>query len=134
MLIKFKKGDTTQITEHFSVDEFICPCTECSDQFIDDELVNKLEIVRTAVGPLKITSGYRCPAHNKAVGGEPNSAHMSGLAADIQPIPLNVDDLDKMYLEMYKIYDNIGDGRRFNFVHVDVRPKKPNGLKRTWSY
>jgi hypothetical protein len=30
-----------------------------------------------------IDSGFRCPAHNLAVGGNPNSAHLLGLAADI---------------------------------------------------
>ena len=34
--------------------------------------------------PLFITSGYRVPALNKAVGGVPNSQHMFGQAADIQ--------------------------------------------------
>jgi uncharacterized protein YcbK (DUF882 family) len=134
MLIKFKKTDTTQITDHFTVAEFRCPCTSCDDNFIDDELVNKLEAIRVSLGPLKITSGYRCPEHNKAVGGEPNSAHQSGLAADVQPIPLNVDDLDKLYTSLFMDFNNVGDGRRLNFVHVDVRPAKPDGKKRTWTY
>lgn len=34
--------------------------------------------------PIIITSGYRVPALNKAVGGVPNSQHMFGQAADIQ--------------------------------------------------
>lgn len=34
--------------------------------------------------PLFITSGYRVPALNKAVGGVPNSQHMFGQAVDIQ--------------------------------------------------
>lgn len=134
MLIKFKKGDTTQITAHFTVKEFECPCGNCIDNFIDDELVNKLESIRAALGPLKITSGYRCPEHNKSVGGVSASAHQSGLAADVQPIPLNVDDLDKLYTSLFMDFDNIGDGRRLNFIHVDVRPAKPDGKKRTWTY
>jgi uncharacterized protein YcbK (DUF882 family) len=27
---------------------------------------------------------YRCPAHNAAVGGVPNSQHVQGTAADVQ--------------------------------------------------
>lgn len=47
-------------------------------------LAQKLELVRTALGdvPLLISSGYRSPAVNQAVGGASNSAHLSGLAAD----------------------------------------------------
>lgn len=36
-------------------------------------------------GPGVISSGYRCPALNRAVGGSTNSAHLVGLAVDWQP-------------------------------------------------
>ena len=51
-----------------------------------DELVGTLlQPLRTAYGkPLNITSGYRCPALNKAVGGSATSAHLRGYAADVQ--------------------------------------------------
>lgn len=35
-------------------------------------------------GSLIVTSGYRCPALNKKVGGSTTSAHMIGYAADLQ--------------------------------------------------
>jgi hypothetical protein len=42
-----------------------------------------LEAVRTLLGaPLEISSGYRCPALNEAVGGSAASQHVQGLAAD----------------------------------------------------
>jgi uncharacterized protein YcbK (DUF882 family) len=44
-----------------------------------------LEELRAALGrPVVITSGYRCPEHNKAVGGVPRSPHMLGRAVDIE--------------------------------------------------
>jgi zinc D-Ala-D-Ala carboxypeptidase len=43
-----------------------------------------LEAVRTLLGaPLEISSGYRCPALNEAVGGSASSQHVQGLAADL---------------------------------------------------
>ncbi len=47
-------------------------------------LAQALERVRQSLGnvPILISSGYRSPAVNKAVGGARNSAHLSGLAAD----------------------------------------------------
>lgn len=43
-----------------------------------------LEQVRALVnGPIIVSSGYRSPALNAAVGGAANSAHVQGLAADI---------------------------------------------------
>lgn len=46
-------------------------------------LADLLEEVRTLIGhPLVITSAYRSPALNAAVGGVPHSRHALGLAAD----------------------------------------------------
>lgn len=43
-----------------------------------------LEHIRALVGgPITVSSGYRSPALNKAVGGAASSAHVQGLAADI---------------------------------------------------
>jgi len=42
-----------------------------------------LEPLRRRFGVLRITSGYRSPELNKAVGGVANSQHMRGEAADI---------------------------------------------------
>lgn len=43
-----------------------------------------MERVRAGLGghPIHVSSGYRSPALNKAVGGVPNSAHALGYAAD----------------------------------------------------
>ena len=35
---------------------------------------------------IKITSGFRCPKLNEAVGGVKNSIHQIGWAADLQPV------------------------------------------------
>lgn len=45
-----------------------------------------LDPLRTAWGgPIIVTSGYRCPQLNSAVGGVETSAHRLGWAADLQP-------------------------------------------------
>lgn len=44
-----------------------------------------LQPIRDHFGvPIKVTSGYRSPALNKAVGGSETSFHSHGMAADIQ--------------------------------------------------
>ena len=49
-------------------------------------VVNCLDPVRTIYGrPIIVTSGYRCPELNAAVGGVANSQHTTGNAADLQP-------------------------------------------------
>lgn len=47
-------------------------------------LAELLERIRTALGvPVIVTSGYRCPVLNRAVGGVTSSDHTQGHAADI---------------------------------------------------
>ncbi len=48
------------------------------------ELAIRLDMARGIAGvPFRITSGFRTPEHNAAVGGKDNSAHLRGWAADL---------------------------------------------------
>ena len=70
--------------KHFKKREFACKCG-CGFNDISFELVMELEDIREKLGiPLRINSGCRCAAYNKKVGGKPDSAHVRGLAADVQ--------------------------------------------------
>lgn len=87
----------TQLTEHFSLEELTHSDTAVkkgidntpSDEIISHlkELAEKiLEPLRVAWGSgIKINSGYRGPALNKAIGGSNTSAHSIGYAADLYP-------------------------------------------------
>lgn len=83
-----------RLTDHFDSDEFTLsqtaarlgidntPSPEVMSNLL--ELATALEIVRERLGcPIVITSGYRSPALNEAVGGAKGSAHLMGHAADI---------------------------------------------------
>ena len=84
---------TTKLSENFSLRELI-HSDKAIKLKIDNTptpnalaslyiLASTLELIRKAVGlPIKISSGYRCPALNTAVGGSKTSAHCLGLAAD----------------------------------------------------
>jgi len=50
------------------------------------------EPVRALVGPLHVNSGYRCPALNSLVGGVVNSYHQLGLAADVVPVRMELEE------------------------------------------
>ena len=59
-----------------------------------------LEEIRAVLGvPLRVTSGFRNNALNKAVGGSATSGHTKGLCADIIPVGLNVSDAFKSIIE-----------------------------------
>ena len=83
-----------RLTEHFDLAEFTIS-QEAARRGIDntppDEVLENLYIlamaleeVRARLGcPIVISSGYRSPALNAAVGGAANSAHVLGYAADL---------------------------------------------------
>lgn len=84
-----------QLTKHFHLSEFARSSTAARlgiDNTIPEALIPNirnlceqiLEPLRAHIrSPVVISSGYRCKALNKAVGGVWNSQHMTGEAADI---------------------------------------------------
>ena len=72
-----------QLSPHFLLSEFACPCCGQTRQSAAQQLADALEPVRAEYGPLRILSGYRCRKHNDKVKGQTYSQHMLGLAVDI---------------------------------------------------
>jgi hypothetical protein len=54
---------------------------------------NILQPVRDKFGPVVVTSGYRSPAVNKAIGGSATSDHTKGQAADFEVLGMANKDL-----------------------------------------
>lgn len=111
------------IGPHFKYDEFRCKCCgKLPPNGIDPNLVLKLEILRKMLGdkPIIITSGYRCPTHNKKVNGAQNSQHLYGKAADIVVKGISPSDV---YTLAEKVFYDGGLGRYSTFTHVDTRGK-----------
>ena len=110
-----------QISEHFSLHEF--QCRHCGQVKLHPSLLAKLQTLRHQLGtPLVITSGYRCEAHNRTVGGATSSYHVQGMAADIAagPTNLSVQSLADYCQQMG--FGGVGGYGQQGFVHVDVRP------------
>lgn len=87
-----------------------------------------LEPLREAWGSaIYVTSGYRCDALNKAVGGVSNSVHRLGWAADLQPGNGKIDEFIKFTEDFLKrkyiAYDQLLDERVGNtrWLHVGIR-------------
>lgn len=130
--------------KHFELDEFIkseqakkrgidnTPTFEIIDHL--EELITKiLEPLREAYGkPLTVSSGFRCPKLNQAVGGVATSAHKTGYAADIQV--KNVEDLFNFVTEWVKargvMFDQIFIETKGSLKWLHVGLKNQNGLQR----
>lgn len=83
----------SDLSQHFTLEEMTAS-QEATRKGIDNrpsalivsrltETCRQLEAVRTLLGaPMIVSSGYRSPALNAALGGVPNSAHCAGDAVD----------------------------------------------------
>jgi len=58
--------------------------TETHLQNMQHLVDNLLQPLRDALGPIRISSGYRNPSLNRAIGGSRSSQHCKGQALDIQ--------------------------------------------------
>ena len=86
-----------------------------------------LEEIRAVLGvPLRVTSGFRNNALNKAVGGSATSGHTKGLCADFQPIGLEIShafgmiQANKSKCPSLKkcIYESIGGAK---WLHIETK-------------
>ena len=73
--------------QFFSREELQCRCGECGYLCkMDEAFMMYLEELREKFSkPLYLSSGFRCPAHNRKVSssGSPNGPHTTGKAVDI---------------------------------------------------
>ena len=124
------------ISKNFSSSEFACKCG-CGLGNMQMPFIQKLQAARDWLhingrdAPFKILSGLRCEKHNAEVGGEENSSHITGWAADI----LCADNEMRFWLKralMMVGFTRCGTDAKRGFVHVDCDPAKP--ANREWVY
>lgn len=63
---------------------------------------------------IRVTSGYRCPVLNSAVGGVSNSAHKYGYAADIQPLNGKQNEFEKFVSTIF-----VKSGVKFDQIIIE---------------
>ena len=119
---QYRKTEDAQLSQHFRLREFHCHCVypECEYTYLSETLVEGLQQLRLAVGPIVINSGYRCPHHNSDVNGKPHSTHTIGIAADIRHKILTTDEVAKA-AKSIEVFKNGGIGLYPGWIHLDVR-------------
>ena len=126
-IIAYDKTCKDKISKNFKASEFKCKCSgHCTKTLIDENLIAYAQRIRDHFdAPVVINSAYRCPTHNKSVGGVTKSLHVEGRAADIKINGVSPAEIAR-YAELIGIkgiglYETSKDGY---FVHIDTRETK----------
>lgn len=114
-------------SRYFSDAEIGCHGDGCCDggaYKVSPLLLEKLDQMREMIGgPIELSCAYRCPVHNKEVGGVANSQHVEGTAADvIIPDYEHCHTAEQLAWYAQEVgFDGIGIYPTLGFVHMDVR-------------
>jgi hypothetical protein len=105
----------------FRPDEIACRGT--GTLVVDTDALDRLQALRTRLGrPVIVLSAYRSEAHNRAVGGEPNSQHLLGKAFDVSMA--NHDPAEFLQAARAVGFSGVGTYPKRDFVHVDTGPAR----------
>ena len=117
----YNREQNIKLSNNFSLKEFECKCGKCKQTIVDANLISLLQKIRDKYKkPVIINSGFRCSAHNKAVGGVANSQHTKGKAADIV-----IKGIEPKEVATYAASIGAkGIGVYKTFTHIDTRAKQ----------
>lgn len=120
---------TVDNPSYFTDNELKCKCG-CGKCKMNEDFLSMLNKARHIAGKgWKVNSAYRCPAHNKAVGGVAGSSHTKGCAVDISA-PTSSKKFEIINAALAAGFTRIGVGA--NFVHLDTDDKKASNV--VWVY
>ena len=136
-----------KLSEHFTLEELISSITaknkgiknvpnDTELKNLKDLAINVLEPLRIAYNkPIRVSSGYRCAALNKLVGGSKTSQHVLGQAADITSLSDTVEDNKELFDVALKLIaqgkirvGQVIDEYNYNWVHISTPYKNVNQI------
>ena len=121
-----EQSDWKEKWKNFNLDEFKCSCCGLVD--IHSNLLDLLQTARNVIGPITITSAYRCPEHNNSVSSTGLSGpHTTGKSVDIH---ISNSQHRKKLID-YFTSKVTGLGIAKSFIHIDILttdevPHRPN--------
>ena len=88
-----------------------------------------IQPMRDALGPIRISSGYRSPVLNRAIGGSTKSQHCKGQACDLQfwkeGKMCNKEIYDWVLKEGIE-FDQMINEFDYAWIHISLRPDNKN--------
>tara|TARA_Y100001937_G_scaffold119597_1_gene175577 strand:- start:2439 stop:2888 length:450 start_codon:yes stop_codon:yes gene_type:complete len=88
---------------------------------------NLIQPMRDAIGPIRISSGYRSPKLNKAIGGSSRSQHSKGEALDLQfweKGKMNNKVIYDWVLESGVEFDQMINEFDFSWIHISLKSRE----------
>jgi uncharacterized protein YcbK (DUF882 family) len=119
---------------YFKPSETECKCG-CGINNIDSKFMKMLNKAREIADmPFFITSGCRCPKHNKNVGGSKSSSHIASNRRKCKAVDIKADTSRRRLFILSALlqagFTRIGMAN--NFIHVDNDETKPPNV--IWLY
>jgi len=116
--------------KYFKPSEFDSPDFKGTGEKMNEKLIRHLDALRIYLAkPLRVNSGYRTEAHNIAIKGSKNSAHLTGEAVDIRCLD---SQLRFAMVDFMRKRGIMRIGIAHSFVHFDVKDNAPQGV--IWLY
>ena len=88
-----------------------------------------IQPMRDALGPIRISSGYRSPALNRAIGGSSKSQHCKGQALDLQfwkDGEMRNKEIYDWVLKQGVEFDQMINEFDYAWIHISLRPDEKN--------
>ena len=128
--MKLSKNFTRAEIEHSNTAKRLGISNEMSEKHLENMqrlIDNLIQPLRDELGPIRISSGYRSPALNRAIGGSSRSQHSRAEALDIQfwkDGKMNNKVLYDWIIDSGLEFDQMINEFDFSWIHISLKSKE----------
>ena len=128
--MKLSKNFSRAEIEHSNTAKRLGISNEMSDKHLENMqrvIDNLIQPMRDAIGPIRISSGYRSPKLNKAIGGSSRSQHSKGEALDLQfweKGKMNNKVIYDWVLESGVEFDQMINEFDYSWIHISLKSRE----------
>ena len=125
--MKLSKNFSRAEIEHSNTAKRLGISNEMSEKHLENMqrlIDNLIQPMRDAIGPIRVTSGYRSPSLNRAIGGSRTSQHCKAQALDIQYWSggkMNNKIIYDWVLESGIEFDQMINEFDFSWIHISLK-------------
>ena len=131
--MKLSKNFSRAEIEHSNTAKRLGISNEMSDKHLENMqrvIDNLIQPMRDAIGPIRISSGYRSPKLNKAIGGSSRSQHSKAEALDLQYWiggKMNNKVIYDWVLESGVEFDQMINEFDYSWIHISLKSRENRG-------